>query len=116
MQDSEEFKEAVEAWRSITERYGEHKRVDNLDVLDEIDPRRIWTEYWRDDQYITNEFFRVEELDAEVTSYYVFERPYIEPEGTIYLTTTLWEECDCGGDNAECEDCQGFSSKSIDVM
>lgn len=116
MSEKEYVRKEAEAWKKIREKYGSCTYIDDVSQLKEIDPKRIWTEYWRTDQYITNDFSEAQELDGELTGYYVFERPYEEPRGTLFLVTTFWEDCqECKGEDDECDKCEGRGSIAIDV-
>lgn len=104
-------------WREIQEKYGNFVVVDDPADLPAVEKNRIWTEFWRQDQYITNLFFEVDDFDGDVTSYFVFDRCYSEPENSIFLTTVFWDDCeDCDGDDEECATCEGNGSIAVDVL
>lgn len=108
---------AKDAWRELQNRYGAFEVIDDPKNLPEVDERRIWTEFWGQDQFISNTFVEVEEFDSEITSYYVFEKPYIEAEDSLNVITTFWDDCeDCGGEDEECESCEGQGTIAIDFL
>lgn len=104
-------------WREIEEKYGKFEVCDDPADLPDVDRNRIWTEFWRQDQYITNMFFEVDDFDGDVTSYFVFERGYTEPENSIFLTTIFWDDCEkCDGEDDDCKLCEGNGSIATDVI
>ena len=111
------IKSAQADWEEAQEKYGAFEVVDNPSDLTEVDSRRVWTEFWTKDQFITNIYLEVEDFDGEITSYYVFERPYNEPEESIRLTTTFWDDCEsCDGAGNDCAECDGRGSIPLDVL
>ena len=111
------IKSAQADWEEVQEKYGTFLVVDNPSDLPEVDQRRIWTELWTKDQFITNIYLEVEDFDGEITSYYVFERPYNESEESIRLTTTIWDDCEsCDGAGNDCAECEGRGSIPVDVL
>jgi hypothetical protein len=107
--------EEIAKWERITEKYGGFSVVENPADIKGIDPKRVWTEIWRSDQVISNHIVEVEEFDTDILSYYVFEKPYSEPEGSLFLVTTFWEDCDCEG-NENCPKCEGSGDGRIDIV
>ncbi len=104
-------------WEEIRDKFGSFEVIDDPAELPEVDKRRIWTEFWRQDQYITNMFLPVDDFDGEVTSYFVFERPCMDPENTIFLTTVFWDDCsECDGEDEDCVACEGNGSIAVDVL
>jgi len=103
-------------WDQIKAKYGEFEYLDDPAGVTGIDEKRIWTEFWRSDQFIVNTYKKVDEFDSEVTAYYIFEKPYEEEESTITLITTVWEDCECEGEDEECEECEGSGTISTDLI
>ena len=117
MTTDDRVKVAQDAWRELQNRYGAFEVIDDPKNLSEIDIRRIWTEFWGQDQFISNTYVKVEEFDSEITSYYVFEKPYTEAEESLNLITTFWEDCeDCGGEDEDCENCEGRGTTAVEVL
>jgi hypothetical protein len=108
-------REEISKWTQITKKYGDFVIVDNPADIKGIDPKRVWTEIWLVHQVIVNRIIEVEEFNTEISSYYVFEKPYIELEGSLLLVTTIWEACDCGGDE-DCSECEGQGSVATDLV
>jgi hypothetical protein len=108
-------REEISKWTLITKKYGTFVIVDNPADIKGIDPKRVWTEIWLVHQVIVNRIIEVEEFNSEISSYYVFEKPYSEAEGSLLLVTTIWEHCDCGGDE-DCPDCEGQGSVATDLV
>ena len=109
------LQEEIEKWTQITKKYGDFVVVEEPVDIKGIDPKRVWTEVWTGDQVISNRLIEVEEFDSDITSYYVFEKAYSEREGSLVLVTTIWEDCDCDG-NEDCPKCEGEGSLAIDVV
>jgi hypothetical protein len=107
--------EEIAKWAQITKKYGDFLILEDPADIKGIDPKRVWTESWSGDQVISNQIIEVEEFDTDITSYYLFEKPYTEPEGSILLVTTIWEDCDCEGDE-DCPECEGEGSLAIDIV
>ena len=108
-------REEISKWTLITKKYGSFVIVDNPADIKGIDPKRVWTEIWLVHQVIVNRIIEVEEFNTEISSCYVFGYPYIEPEGSLLLVTTIWEDCDCGGDE-DCSECEGQGSVATDKV
>jgi hypothetical protein len=113
---NEMYAEELAAWAKVKSIYGDFEYVDDPAAVAGIDPNRIWTEFWRTDQFIENVFVEVEEFDSEITAYYVFEKPYESPDSSITLITTVWEDCECEGEDEECEECEGTGNISTDLV
>ncbi len=100
----------------VKAKYGDFKYIDNpLEVVG-IDRKRIWTEFWVKDQFIENTFTEVDEFDGTVSAYIIFEKPYEEPESTLRLLTTIWEPCDCSGEDDDCNECEGAGTIATDLI
>lgn len=110
-----EESEEISKWTEITRKYGDFVIVDSPADIKGIDPKRVWTEIWLTHQVIVNRIIEVEEFNTEISSYYVFDEPYIEPEDSLLLVTTIWEDCDCGGDEG-CSECEGQGSFATDIV
>lgn len=103
-------------WDSVKAKYGVFEYIDDpLEVIG-IEEKRIWTEFWVQNQFIKNVYIEVKEFDETISAYYVFERPYDEPESTISLITTFWDDCDCSGEDDECLECEGAGTVATDVI
>jgi hypothetical protein len=103
-------------WNAVKAKYGDFKYIDDpLEVLG-IDEKRIWTEFWVKNQVIENVYTEVKGFDGTISAYYVFERPYEEPESTVTLITTIWDDCECYGQVDECSDCEGTGNIATDLI
>ena len=102
-------------WDEIKTKYGDFEYIDDPAGVEGIDEKRIWTEFWRSDQFIVNTYKKVDEFDSEVTAYYIFDKPYVEEDSTITLITTAWEDCECEGEDEECEECEGSGTIAIEI-
>lgn len=117
MSQDNRVKDAISEWDAIKAKYGDFQIIDEPSALPDVDPKRIWTEFWRQDQFISNTYVKVDEFDGEITCYYVFEKPYLEDEDSITLITTFWDDCEtCFGEDEECEECAGDGSIAIEVI
>lgn len=105
----------IKKWEAVKAKYGNFEYIDDPSEVIGIDRKRIWTEFWTQNQFITNVFEEVDEFDGNISAYYLFERAYEEPESTVKLVTTFWEDCECEGD-ADCEDCEGEGTIATDVI
>lgn len=116
---AENINEAVEAeiskWEAAKAKYGDFVYIDDPSEVIGIDRKRIWTEFWTQNQFITNVYEEVDEFDGNISAYYLFEKAYVEPEATIKLVTTFWEDCECEGD-ADCLNCEGSGTIAIEVI
>jgi hypothetical protein len=108
-------REEISRWTQITKKYGDFLVIENPTDIVGIDPKRVWTEIWLVHQVIINRIVEVEEFNSEITRYFVFEKPYSEPEGSLLLVTTIWEDCDCEGDD-DCPECEGMGTLAIDIV
>jgi hypothetical protein len=113
---SEELRRAQSMWAHLKTKYGDFQYIDDPSDLPNVDKKRIWTEFWSENQFIVNKFEEVEEFDDEITSYFVFERPCEEVEGSLTVLTTLWIDCECEGEEDECESCSGAGSIPIELV
>lgn len=112
----ERFQAEIEKWQAAELKHGKFTYIDDPAEVKNIEINRIWTEFWRTDQFISNEYIKVDSFDGSISAYYVSELPYTEPEGSISLITTFWEDCeDCGAEDEDCETCQGAGTIPVDV-
>ena len=117
VENTNEFiKIEIAKWESIKAKYGDFEYIEDPLAVSGIDRKRIWTEFWLQNQVIENVYEEVKEFDGTVSAYYVFERPYEEPESTITLITCIWEDCDCLGEDDECSECEGSGSIPTDLV
>ncbi len=100
----ERYSNAVNDWKFAKDKFGSFRVVFGADSLASVDPSLIWTEGnpGADDQYITNEF-----LEIDDRHFYVFEKPYTESDGEMILYLTLLLDCECEGEDSDCEVCSG---------
>jgi hypothetical protein len=103
-------------WHETIKEFGNYQIIEDVTLLRGIDSDRIWTHYSRTDQFICNTFSQSEIGDAEVINYFVFERPYNNEKEPIYLVTTFWEDCECEGEEEDCEKCEGAGTIATDVI
>ena len=117
-----ETKKDIKAWRKVwkehIKEFGNYQIIEEASQLIGIDSNRIWTQYSAGaTEYILNEFSELEIGDSDVINYFVFERPYSEKnQGEEQLTTTIWEDCECEGEEDECEQCEGNGVMPFDVI
>jgi hypothetical protein len=114
----EEEKGAALAW---IEKYGEPTFVDSIDITS-VNPNQVWTEWWRSDQYVVNEYVPNEDGTKEITGYYITPNPWNSEPGSETVVTAIWEDCvDCDvtgetEDGDECLACEGSGAKSIELI
>jgi hypothetical protein len=106
----------IAKWDAVKSKYGNFEYIDEPLKVVGIDKKRIWTEFWRQDQFIENVYIEVKEFDGEISAYYVFDRPYEEPESTITLITTIWDDCECMGEDEECSECEGSGTIATELI
>lgn len=108
------------AWLKIYEKYGNYEAVDDPNLLKGIEENRIWTEYWPSSpphQFIVNEFTLGESAYVEISGYFVFDKPYSEPPGTVQVVRVFWDDClVCDQEDDECEACEGRGTVPTDVF
>ena len=113
---SETIRIELAKWESVKKKYGDFEYIDDpLDVIG-VDKKRIWTEFWVQNQIIENVYQEVKEFDGTISAYYVFERPYDEVESTITLITCIWNDCECAGQDDECLDCEGSGTIAHELI
>lgn len=118
MNDYQEEKAAALAW---LEKYGTPTFVDSVDIST-VNPSQVWTEWWRSDQYVVNEYVPNEDGKKEITGYYITPNPWSSEPGSETLVTATWEdcsECEASGeteDGDECQTCEGSGNKVIDFI
>ena len=113
---NERIKLELAKWDEVEAKYGSFEYIDEPSEVIGIDSKRIWTEFWVQDQFIENVYKETDEFDGAISAYIVFERPYEEPESTIRLITTIWNDCDCSGEDDECSECEGSGSIATDLI
>jgi hypothetical protein len=113
---NEAIRNEIAKWEEVKARYGNFEYIDNPSEVIGIDKKRIWTEFWVQNQVIENVYTEVKEFDGTISAYYVFERPYEEPESTITLITTIWDDCECSGQDDECSECEGSGTIATDLI
>jgi len=106
----------IAKWDAIKAKYGDFKYIDDPSEVIGIDQKRIWTEFWVQNQVIENSYTEVEEFDGTISAYYVFERPYEEPESTLTLITVIWNDCECLGEDDGCLECEGSGTIATDLI
>ena len=113
-----EIKKERKLWKEIIKEFGNYQIIEEESQLVEIDANRIWTHYSGSgsNDFILNKFSELEIGDGEVINYFIFERPYSKRNEPIYLTTTFWEDCECEGEEDECEQCEGKGTIPFDVI
>jgi hypothetical protein len=118
LEDYKEEKAEALAW---LEKYGTPTRVDSVD-LSSVNPNQVWTEWWRSDQFISNEYVPDEDGTREVTGYYITPKPWTSEEGTEIVVIAIWEDCsDCDAtgeteDGDFCPTCEGQGNTTIDLI
>jgi hypothetical protein len=113
---NESLEDELTKWEVVKAKYGDFQYVDDPSEVIGIDKKRIWTEFWVQDQFIENVYTEVKEFDGAISAYIVFEKPYDEPESSMRLLTTIWEDCDCSGEDDDCADCEGAGTVAIDLI
>ena len=106
----------IAKWEAAKAQYGDFEYIDDPSEVLGIDKKRIWTEFWVKNQVIENVYTEVKEFDGTIPAYYVFERPYEESESTITLITTIWNDCECSGQDDECSQCEGSGTIATDLI
>jgi hypothetical protein len=116
--DYQEEKAAMLAW---LEKYGTPTRVDSVDISS-VNPHQVWTEWWRDGQFIVNGYTPVEEGIGGVWGYYITPNPWSSDPGSETVITVIWQDCyDCDvtgetEDGGECPACEGSSIVPISFI
>lgn len=112
MAASERYSNAVSDWKFARDKFGSFRVVFGADSLTSVNPRLIWTagNPGADDQYITNEF-----LEIDDRHFYVFEKPYTESDGEMTLYLTLLLDCECDGEDSDCEACLGEGVYEVQI-
>ena len=110
------IKKEKKLWQETIKQFGNYQIIEDATQLIGLDSNRIWTHYSRTEQFICNRFSESEIGDEEVINYFVFDHPYSNEEKPINLVTTFWEDCDCEGEEEECEKCEGRGAIYIDVI
>lgn len=79
----------------VRREFGNFYFEDDIHKLNQIDPKRIWTELYvsNGNLFITNHFDPTNLED--VNGWFVFERPYSEAAIRVYITTVSWVSCSC---------------------
>lgn len=113
---NEIIKVELAKWDAVEARYGDFKYIDDPSEVLEIDKKRIWTEFWAQNQFIENVYVEVKEFNGAISAYFVFEKPYEEPESTIRLLTTIWNDCECSGEDDNCPECEGEGTIATDLV
>ena len=113
---SETIRIELAKWEAVKEKYGDFEYIDDPMNVIGIDKKRIWTEFWVQNQIIENVYQEVKEFDGTISAYYVFERPYEEPESTVTLITCIWNDCECAGQDDECLECEGSGTIANELI
>jgi hypothetical protein len=104
-------------WREFGREFGEPEEV-SRDALGNYESNRVWTLWSRSNEVLVNE---TADSD-EVMSYWVTPRPWTMPQGTHFVTMTVWVDCpkceeeldkDEDWDQDECGECEGSCTLSI---
>jgi hypothetical protein len=105
------------SWREFIKEFGEPEEVSREDLMG-IAPNRVWTLWSRGSEFLVNETGDGD----EVMSYWVTPRPWTQPQGTSFVTMTVWVDCpkceeeldkDEDWDQDDCEECEGNGTVSI---
>jgi hypothetical protein len=86
-----------------------------------VDVHTVWTEWWRSNQFISNEYVSPDE-SGEITGYYITPKPWTGEAGEAEIITVIWEDCEmCEGtgedeEGEECSDCDGEATIKIDLF
>jgi hypothetical protein len=113
---NETVKLELAKWDAVKAKYGNFVYTDDPSEVIGIDTKRIWTEFWAQDQFIENVYTEVIEFDGAISAYIVFDKPYEEPESTVRLITTIWNDCDCSGEDEDCSECEGAGTIATDLI
>lgn len=105
------------SWREFVREFGEPEEVSREDLMG-IAPNRVWTLWSRGSEFLVNETGDGD----EVMSYWATPQPWTQPQGTLFVTMTLWVDCpkceeelnkDEDWDQDDCEECKGNGALSI---
>jgi hypothetical protein len=106
------------SWREFVGEFGEPEEVSREDLMG-FAPNLVWTlRSSRSSEFLVNETGDGD----EVLSYWVTPRPWTQPQGTSFVTMTLWVDCpkcyeesekDEDWDQDDCEECEGGGTLAI---
>ena len=105
------------SWREFVREFGEPEEISREGLIG-IELNRVWTLWSRGSEFLVNETVD----SAEVMSYWITPRPWTQPQGTSFVTMTVWVDCptcedgfdsDEDWDQDECEECEGNGTLSI---
>ena len=115
MGNKEKIIQAESEMKDWISKYGKPEKYESYGDVSKFDPKRIWSEIWVQDQFVTNQII----LDETATSYFVTPNPYSEADGLITVVTTIWEDCDICSQadevDEDCEICEGSGSYATDI-
>lgn len=111
------YLEEANNWRDFLSEFGQPEEV-SRDSLGGFEPNRVWSLWSRSQEVLVNET----SFSDEVMSYWVTPRPWSQPQGTSFITMTLWVDCpkceeelekDEDWDQDDCGECEGSGTLSI---
>lgn len=104
-------------WKEFVREFGEPEEV-SREALSGVEPNRVWTLWSRSNEVLVNETAD----SGEVMSYWVTPQPWTQPQGTSFVTMTVWVDCptcdeelgkDEDWDQDDCGECESSGVLSI---